>query len=949
MRNKPASSATRPTAPLANRAVVEGELRRALRVAARRRERHGPAADTARVLLLRAAAEWHGEPQLRVGEAVVAVRACPTVLAVLEVVSAPRENDNYVVVLTPCEADELGDSVLAQSIGQEVRPVNRWDLVREAFGASKLDPRLTATQHQWLAEALLEAQPAGGWRLRGPVLGLDTALTRLAVARLGTADTRTGVPGAEDEALDAAALLEWTRDEAGVARFVGLRAEERAGLAAWLSQSVGPVARVVFGMLGHTEITDAIPFGLAAAELYCGSGNTASGKGATGAASDSAALARVRAEERFFGGHAPDTGDLGRFAVAAESLVARWNDVGHADWADPMCDRAEQILAGLGAADLAGASNVLDAGFDARLAVLADELERILPAPLPVDLGPSERALNRLCEHRRAGPHAEEVQAAAAAVRLARWLAVANDPPTTLGTLAEAATLALRSWAWIDRALAVVSNADPARVPRLAAVYATLSQAIRECRTELDRLFAQRLASWTEASGVTRDLLLAENILARIARPVAERQAPLLIVLDAMSTAVACELAEEIAADWPWLEAGRTSDGREPGIAVVPSITSTSRTSLLSGALRTGGQAEEKAGFVAFWRGRRAHLFHKADLRGEVGTRINPVVREAIRDIPAVVGVVLNTIDDALDRGREGGAPCWHLDGIAYLRALLDEAWRAGRPVILTADHGHVLDSGAPIRAEHADSARFRTGAAGDGEVTIRGPRVFAGGGEIVAAWDERIHYTPRKAGYHGGASAAEMVLPLLVFVPSVSLVPKGWAILDAPGHAPPWWDSPLANPGDAGLAARARESGRPTRKRAAGSPKPTSQPPVQEDALFEVGEVGSTAIVEAAESLGAQVAASQMLEMQRQFARRAPADEQVAALIDGIAAAGGKVPVAIAAELAGEPVFRMNGYVAQVARLLNVNGYRVIGEADGGRTIELNIELLRQQFLGGG
>jgi hypothetical protein len=118
---------------------------------------------------------------------------------------------------------------------------------------------------------------------------------------------------------------------------------------------------------------------------------------------------------------------------------------------------------------------------------------------------------------------------------------------------------------------------------------------------------------------------------------------------------------------------------------------------------------------------------------------------------------------------------------------------------------------------------------------------------------------------------------------------------------------------------------------------------------LFEADDVSLEATPESAGSLGAQVASSQMLATQRQYARRAPADEQVAALINGIAAAGGKVPVAVAAELAGEPVFRMSGYIAQVARLLNVDGYRVLGDADGGRTVELNIELLRQQFLGGG
>jgi len=72
--------------------------------------------------------------------------------------------------------------------------------------------------------------------------------------------------------------------------------------------------------------------------------------------------------------------------------VSRWSDAGHADLADSACERAERILAGLGADRMADASNLLDAGFDARLAALAEELSRILPAPLPIDLRPVEEA-----------------------------------------------------------------------------------------------------------------------------------------------------------------------------------------------------------------------------------------------------------------------------------------------------------------------------------------------------------------------------------------------------------------------------------------------------------------------------------------------------------------------------------------------------------------------------
>lgn len=43
----------------------------------------------------------------------------------------------------------------------------------------------------------------------------------------------------------------------------------------------------------------------------------------------------------------------------------------------------------------------------------------------------------------------------------------------------------------------------------------------------------------------------------------------------------------------------------------MPSTTSISRTSLLTGTLRSGGQAEERSGFAQFWGRHKAALFHK--------------------------------------------------------------------------------------------------------------------------------------------------------------------------------------------------------------------------------------------------------------------------------------------------------------------------------------------------
>jgi PglZ domain len=896
--------------PVANRAVVEGELKRAL---------HRRPGSVNSLLLLRAAPQWRGEVEFSVedrGQQLrVAVATCPTVLAVLDALSADRDQDCYLVVLTPCETQEVGESVLARAIEPEIRLVNRWDLVQDAFGAKQLDPKLRRSDQRWLAEALLDAQPAGGWRrLTGPVLTLSTAMNRLLATRLGMDDD------ADDSAVDAAALLDWSTDAIAVSSFLRLRDGERTGMISWLKETdhAGAVAEVIFGMSPPEKIPDAVPFGIAAAALY----------GQEGAAS--AATARIRAEERYFAGHPPGASVLGVFGEAAESLVARWTDNGHAPLAATMCERAELILADLGDHELARQSRVLDAGFDARLTAFADAVGTSLPA--------AEDALRRVRDHGRRRVREDEVAAAEAAVRVARWLAMpAEEPPATLD---DAATRMLRSWGWADWALGVIARADTSRVPRLGAAYAKLWQAGKARRGALDEVFALKLANWTHSSAEPAGLLLVENLMERVARPLAAKRLPVIVVLDGMSVAVGCELADKLAEGGAWLEAGRRQDGREPALATVPSVTAISRTSLLTGTLRTGGQPEEKAGFATFWGRHKSRLFHKGELAPDPGQALSDDLRHAILDPETVVGVVLNTIDDTLDRGKPGGPAHWTVQTVTYLRPILDEARRAGRPVILTADHGHVLDRGHTLSKAQSDSARYRSGIPEPGEIRVRGPRVIADGGEVVAAVDETIHYTPRKAGYHGGAAPAEVVVPVIVLLPSVSLLPAGWAEYDAVGHAPAWWDPAVSAPPPVAQRTTSR------RVRPSLAPSATAGG----DALFDVSEVTTPdpeSRTAAAHSLGARVVASARMTDQRQFARRAPDNERVAALIDGMERAGGRLTLAEAAQLAGEPPVRMSGYLAQVTRLLNVDGYRVLGTTDGGRAVELNTQLLRQQFLG--
>ena len=398
---------------IATRSVVEAEFGRALR------SRHSNKRNS--VLLLRAAPEWRGDREFSVtieGDQVpVAVAPCPTVLAVLDAMGAAREDGRYLVVLTPCDSRDVGDSVLARAMQPEIKPINRWDLVADAFGARGLDPALTRSDRRWVAEALLDAQPPGGWRrLACPVLTEAAALNRLAATRLGIED-------ADGSAVDAAALLQWTTHPDAVASFLQLRETERDGLVQWLDQTAAPVAGIVFAMAGPGKLIDAVPFGLVIAALYSDEHPA-----------PDTLTARVRAEERYLGGHSPGPAALVAFGVAAESLVARWTDNGRAPQAAEQCERAEAILRDLAGSRemvlvLAGHSGVLEAGLDARLGALGDAISAALANPVGETLAAAAKALGQVYKHGRTRDRAVEIRMAEAALRLTRWLASAEEPP----------------------------------------------------------------------------------------------------------------------------------------------------------------------------------------------------------------------------------------------------------------------------------------------------------------------------------------------------------------------------------------------------------------------------------------------------------------------------------------------------------------------------------------
>ncbi|WP_431904574.1 BREX-2 system phosphatase PglZ [Micromonospora carbonacea] len=895
---------------------------------------HPPREGSPPVVLVAAAPVWPHDPVLAVGgDRRVRVVPCPSVLAVWEQVALPH--DEAVVLLTDVPQHDLGTGILSRVFRRRVIHLDPWALVAESFGARHVDSRLVSLP--WAGTALVEAMPAKGWpRLTGTVLERDTALRHLAAERLGLA--RLGV---EPDDLDVTGLLWWTTLPGAADLLTSLPEAERAGLVTWLTEVFGAPLRALSTLLAVDRLADAMPLGLVCEALW---------SPAVGADPDTLrAQGRV---EQYFGNPPLPTAVVTSFAAATDRATvdllqaAARNDA----WlpsarqaSHAVLDRAEELLTMFGAQEPGRTSRILRTGFTHRLGAVATTVQAALraldhadrqPEPVPVALDAAHAAIAALESHHLSGSYPHRAERARMALRLLRWLATDADQPTGV---ADGIERQVAEWGWVDLALEHVWAGDDAH-PGLGRAYRAVHDRARDRRRDFDGVFAEQLARWTRDGSPGGHLLTVETVLPRIVAPVVrESTRPvLLVVVDGMSAAVAAGLGAELAT-LGWVEYDPLGGTRRRGaVAALPTVTSASRASLLSAALGEGDQATERAAFRQhpLWRGRRAELFHKGTVHGNAGEVLHERLVQALSEVDMLVGVVVNTVDDALDHGRESADAGWQLANLGPLRTLLDHARYHGRAVIITSDHGHVLErDGEQRTVVAAASARHRTDPTppADGEVELVGSRVVADGQRVVALWDAGLRYLPRRAGYHGGASLAEVTVPMLALLPLGAAAPTGWRPVAA--QEPPWWTAPVAGHEAPSPPPPARDG----RDRAGRKPK-TTIPPRDTAALFDLPAAPDVSLLD-------RLFASEMFDAQHALTpRRVPIGKirgALAALIDN----NGVLPTVLLAERAGEQPGRANGFVATLQRILNVDNFPVLSQVDDGRTVRLDVPLLCRQF----
>ena len=695
------------------------------------------------VVGIQSPAGWVGPSELELEGEKYAVAEADSPLAIRECLLAAEASGQRLVLLTPLETQSLGDDLLGRLCKFKLIPLSARESLKDIFQAQGVHPFILA--NRWFADTLLECIPSD----RVPpapsgFLDLETAWGLVLHRKLG-------IPQSHPDTQD---LLSWSANDAHRLSWQSCRPELKTAARDWLSQTAGPSGLSIIDCVEAGHGKEAAALGLAFHVV---------------ASPEAANIAPLRDAavrlERFTGNRPISQTSAQAWKRAATEYFESLGRQGHDAAARDCLQQSDELLRQVQVGLFAYLSNYSPAGFEQRLQRSGEAILKALENGSSANFKELMKLVDLVDDHQLALPASPRVDRLRMALRLTRWLAVRK--PHASGSFVELAKEYADETSFVDWARYALYPGES--IASLGQAYARLLEAVSARREELNHHFAQALVQWSPAPG--SEVIPIEHILRDVVAPAATRQPVLLIVLDGMSFAVFRELAVDFGKHG-WAMADLEGKSRiRLAAAALPTVTEHSRRALLCG--RIDADMGEVAGFAtnadlaeASSRSHPPRLFLKSDLMDPAEGGLSKEVRDEIGSPRRrVVAAVVNAVDDLLTKGDQISLP-WKLDHLHVLARLVDAAQAAGRLVVLTSDHGHVLDCQGELR-EGGEADRYRTtgSAPGEGELEVSGPRVggFAGG-RFIAPWSERIHYTSRKAGYHGGLSPQEVVIPVALF-----------------------------------------------------------------------------------------------------------------------------------------------------------------------------------------
>lgn len=853
---------------------------------------------------------WSGPAVVDTGTEKINIFQCDSPLQMRMALQSAEKTDSATVLVTPLDQGKLSDDILIRLALRKLHSINNWGIVRSLFKAKTLDPRITG--HAFLADMLLEE--ISGNEMQPVAGGLVDAETVWGILFKG----RLGLSGAHPDLVE---LLRATAESNLASNWASCSSDFRKAAAAWMTGTAGDAATALLDCVAGEHGAKALAIGLAMGVVYY------EGVGKE--------LDKQAGRLESYIGTSVGTSNL------SLDQARRWRDAAAAavhQIPNPILrrclDEAEVILANIGASEHAWRSNELPTGFAQRLSRFGQALTNHVNARATSISDELRCVYASVGQHRMALEKGRRMDRCEMGLRLARWLADQNRglPATGSSLLAMARRYAAES-GFVDWARQVLRGGEANK--ELAAAFVCLVDGVTDLREVENQKFARELAEQRMSGDAKEGLIPIEQILDQVVAKAAEKAPVLVLLLDGMSWAVFRELVADMMRH-DWIEvAPEDSPKRLIGLTALPSITEVCRTSLLCGSLRRGKASDEGQGFsthtalgAASQSGFAPKLFHKAALEGDEDSSLAGDIRSALAEKrQRVVGIVVNAVDDHLDKGDQID-PVWTMEHIRVLKPILAEAEASGRIVVLLSDHGHIIDRQTACR-EATDGLRWRRPgrSVANDELEITAPRVLLPeAGSVIVPWSERLRYGPKKNGYHGGATPQEMLVPISILWSEQNL-PKGF--VDVPPDAPAWWIEPMVTSPTVDVV---------------------ETPQVRKVKLEAPTLFDAEKPVPAAESQHEPWIRSllkcEVFACQKTLVGRAPIDEKILQrLLMALSSRGGSMTTPALAIAIGMAEHRLSGLIAVLQRLLNVEGYAILDRQDAANTVSLNVALLKKQF----
>lgn len=852
-------------------------------------------------------------------------------------------NDESLVMLSKYDAVSLAKDVLARLWKNEPQRISPWKSLQQLIKVREVDPRLTRKNGRWLAEALLACFDCYQSEINfGEVLDQEKAWQALAKGYLSY----------NEPALDLHSLFSWSLSNDVAALVDSLPGDVSDNLTDWLDLGVPDYSELIESLLKKGHGGDLLPIGLACSVLFHPN-LEASGL------VDIANIHGVRAvfKDRYLSGCSVDKTLLRSFGLAADEAAKAFLSSQGVKSIDSALGKSEQFLASIDGLPAAGLSEILPVSYQNRLSAYAASLSKVIIGS--EDIEKAELALQSVQKHILAGMPAQQqqVERGLMALRLTRWV---KSEDVVLSNATMSMDEYIQNGSFVDWARSVVWVGDIH--DELNTVYHKLIELACAKRERQNKKFSEQLISIARGDKFEDCKLPVENALDDFVSPIAQKSPVLLLVMDGMNESVYRGLTEDLISS-SWVEVRSSSNAKENClIAALPTITKVSRSSLLSGALVEGLAADEKKAFASHAGLKKVTsakyppvVFHKSDLQQAGTGSLNGDVRSKIANKDyRVIATVINAIDDQLSSSSQVSVD-WSLASIAVLRQILEAARDAGRVVIITSDHGHVLDHDSsfisPSNNSLSNGERYQLGdaEASNSEVSVKGGRVVTPTKSVTLPWSEKVRYTKGKSlGYHGGGSMQEVVIPLGVFISSDDEL-KGWS--EVPKLMPSWWYQEAIHSNFVSTELKNPKVERPKveKKKTTKAKKNAAISEVVDDMFGRSSAVEpSVAEPKPKDTDVSWVGAlfdSAVYKSIKARSGRGIKDEQLHSFLELMDANQGQVMEAMVIRHLSIPKLRIRGFLSGAQKLLNVDGYPILSVERDSQTVKLKINDLKQQF----